>query len=85
MKMKNDEVARIVGAYCRGFRRATLRKTLKEVAGTSNFKTLSGFENGRSKNLFHIFKYMEWCATPELRTYFLKGLCEILEEVSENV
>lgn len=84
MKIRNDEVARLVGAYCRGFRKATLQRSLSEIAGNTNYKTLSGFENGRSKNLFHIFNYLEWCATAELRTYFLRGLCEILEEVTFN-
>lgn len=70
-----------LGLYCKNFRINILKMTLKEVAKETNVKTLSGFEHGRSKNIMHVFKYIDVCTNRNERIIFMQGLCELLEGV----
>lgn len=72
-----------VGLFCRDFRINVLKMTLQDVANLDNFKTLSGFEHGRSKNIMHIYKYIEACSNRTDRINFIRGLCELME--GENI
>lgn len=73
-----------IGSYCRNFRMEILNMTLKEVAGTENIKTLSGFENARSTNVRHLEKYVDACPDLETKKFFMVGLIEILESGAKN-
>lgn len=67
-----------IGSYCRTFRMITLKKRLKDVAGDTNIKTLSGFEHGRSSNIEHMDKYYQACDTTEQKILFKQGMDDIL-------
>lgn len=73
-----------IGKYCRKFRINELEMTLKEVEGSTNVKTLSSFEHGRSSNLKHLLKYVKACKTKEQKFSFLQGLVNIIEEEEEE-
>lgn len=68
-----------VGLYCRNFRLNVLKMTLQDVSNLDNFKTLSAFEHGRSRNIMHIYKYIEACENRDDRIKFIRGLCELME------
>lgn len=80
MKIAENKVSD-VGNYCRSFRIDTLNKTLSDISGDTNIKTLSGFEHGRSTNLLHVFTYLNACTNQQQRSDFLRGLCNHLEGV----
>lgn len=67
-----------VGQYCRYFRKHVLYKTLKEIEGSEDVKTLSSFEHGRSSNLNHMFKYIIHCDDDKQRLVFINGLLNLL-------
>lgn len=67
-----------IGTHCKTFRIEVLKKSLKEVSNGSNIKTLSAFEHGRSKNIMHLFKYLESCSDIDDRIKFMKELCNIM-------
>jgi hypothetical protein len=70
-----------IGDYCRNFRIHVLDMPLKEIEGSTNIKTLSGFEHGRSSNITHIMKYIRKCSGNEQRLLFLKGLISTIERI----
>lgn len=71
-----------IGTFCKTFREDVLHETLKEVCEDTetNFKTLSAFEHGRSKNIQHIFKYLQRC-DKEQRKQFINQLFEIVGDL----
>ena len=73
-----------IGKYCRYYRLTVLEKTLKEVEGSENIKTLSGFEHGRSTNLEHLIKYVKHCESREQKQEFLQGLIKVIEGDSDE-
>lgn len=73
-----------VGKYCKNFRMIELEKTLREVGGEGNFKTLSSFEHGRSTNINHLWKYVKACNSHEQKLRFIVGLLDIIVEGEEN-
>lgn len=82
--MSRETILKKVGQYCRNFRIEVLKTTLEQVANGTNIKTLSGFEHGRSNNLLHVLKYLEYCSDNVTRNLFLNGLCEVLEGVNNE-
>lgn len=68
-----------VGEYCREFRMQRLRLRLQDVEGSENVKTLSGFEHGRSTNIYHLFKYVRACKDRQQKMEFLEGILNVLE------
>lgn len=65
----------LVGEYCQQFRMNVLKITQHEIyikTGT-NVKTLSAFENGRSSNIEHLFKYIDLC-NEEQKTILINGV-----------
>lgn len=77
--MDKKERLKQIGGYCRNYRINELQLTLKEVAGeTTNIKTLSAFEHGRSSNMFHIMKYLYACPNNSYRMGFIQGLNDLL-------
>lgn len=77
--MEEKQTLKLIGKYCRDYRLTVLNKTLQDVAGKDNIKTLSSFEHGRSKNLEHLLKYIKKCETKEQKIEFLKGLLLTIE------
>lgn len=67
-----------VGQYCRYFRKHILHKTLKEIEGSEDVKTLSSFEHGRSSNLNHMFKYINHCENDVQKLTFINGLLNLM-------
>ena len=61
-----------------------LEKTLKEVEGSENIKTLSGFEHGRSTNLEHLIKYVKQIESKDQKQKFLQGLITVIEGDSDE-
>lgn len=53
-------------------------KTLKEIEGSEDVKTLSSFEHGRSSNLNHMFKYINHCEDDKQKLIFINGLLNLL-------
>lgn len=77
--MDGKQTLKLIGKYCRDYRLTVLNKTLQEVAGEDNIKTLSSFEHGRSKNLEHLLKYIKKCETKEQKIEFLQGLIKTID------
>lgn len=82
--MKEENFYIRLGEFCKDFRVNVLDLTLQEVAKDSNFKTLSGFEHGRSKNFLHVIKYVDACKTDEQKSNFIKGVNKITQGLKEN-
>lgn len=68
-----------ISEFCKGFRRQILNLTLQEMEEKTGvkFSTLSAFENGRSKNLSHVLKYVE-VADEDQKAFFISGFNRIL-------
>lgn len=78
--VNEKEKLKVVGTYCKEFRMEILGLTLSEFeqATGTNIKTTSTFENGRSSNITHLFKYISLCSTKGNKEKFIKGLNKIL-------
>lgn len=78
--MNQKEKFAIIGSYCKVVRMDKLGMTVKEFARITGKEamTILEFENGRSTNITPLFKYLDFCATPDDRIKFLKGLNKIL-------
>ena len=85
MKQKKTErkiiIENEVYAYCKNFRTKKAKLTLRqihEITGV-NIKTLSGFENGRSSNLFMINHYIvAYDFDKGLQLGFIQGMNKVL-------
>ena len=70
-----------VSTYCKNFRTKKAKITLRqihEITGV-NIKTLSGFENGRSSNLFMINHYiLAYGFDTDIQLEFIKGMNKVL-------
>lgn len=53
-----------INGICRLFREQVLQITLQEMSNKTgvNLKTISAFENGRSKNIEHLQLYIKCCS-----------------------
>ena len=60
-----------IGKLCREYRMIHLQATLKDIEGNENIKSLSSFEHGRSSNINHVIKYVEYCETKEEILWFI--------------
>ena len=70
-----------VSTYCKNFRTKKAKITLKQIHETTgvNIKTLSGFENGRSSNLFMINHYiLAYGFDTDIQLEFIKGMNKVL-------
>lgn len=65
--------------YCRIYR-LRQKATLREVEGNDNVKALSAFEMGRSSNIAHFLKYVEFSKQQGDLDNFIRGLVEHLGE-----
>ena len=68
-----------IGKLCREYRMIHLQATLKEIEGDENIKSLSSFEHGRSSNLDHFIKYVEYCKTKEEKMKFMAWIIKRME------
>lgn len=66
---------------CKHYRREVIKISLKEMGRETDtyFKTLSAFENGRSTNLIHLFKYTDM-GNEEQRLKFCNEIMEIIRD-----
>ena len=85
MKQKKTErqtmIENEVSTYCKIFRTEKAKLTLREIHEKTgvNIKTLSGFENGRSSNLFMINHYIvAYDFDKGIQLDFIQGMNEIL-------
>lgn len=61
-----------IGEYCKQYR---IKKGVRLVDfSPNNYKAISAFENGRSTNINHFFKYMKLAIENGEVNDFLKGL-----------
>lgn len=65
--------------YCRIYR-LQQKATLREVEGNDNVKALSAFEMGRSSNIAHFLKYVEYSKQHGDFDNFIAGLVKHLGE-----
>lgn len=75
-----------IGRFCYTYRTEILEITLVEMEEKTDIplKTLSGFENGRSSNMFIVFKYLTVSKDLNNRMFFLNHLYEIIERGENN-
>lgn len=85
MKQKKTErqtmIEKELSNYCKRFRIEQAELTLKQIHEKTgvNIKTLSGFENGRSSNLFMINHYIvAYNFDKGLQLGFIQGMNNIL-------
>ena len=85
MKQKKTERQRMIekelSSYCKNFRLEKAELTLKQIHEKTgvNIKTLSGFENGRTSNLFMLNYYIvAYNFDKGLQLGFVQGMNEIL-------
>ena len=71
-----------IGKLCREYRMIHLQATLKEIQGDENIKAISSFEHGRSSNINHFIKYVEYCETKEEKLIFMSWIIKRMEEVN---
>ena len=78
---KQLEIKKLVGNYCRYFRKHKLCLTLEEFSDLYgiNYKSLSGFENGRSSNYFYIVLFIKACKKPDLQLGFVQGMNKAID------
>lgn len=64
-----------IGKFCKYFRSEVLNMTLIEMSEKVKVKntTLSSFENGRSTNYNHLFRYYS-CGNDEQKAFFRENL-----------
>ena len=69
-----------VGAYCRSYRKQC-GYTLQQFADKygANYKTVSGFENGRSSSMYYVFMYMKLTDDNGSQLGFLQGVNDLVE------
>lgn len=70
-----------VSTYCKNFRTKKAKLTLRQIHEKTgvNIKTLSGFENGRSSNLFMINHYIvAYDFDKGLQLGFIQGMNKVL-------
>lgn len=74
-----------VGAHCQRYRANVLGLTLEEMSSQTGVKlgTLSAFEQGRSSNINHVFRYCQLRGGEE-RDIFIFGLMQLLKGVSNE-
>lgn len=74
---KVSEIITIIGSESRIARNEYLEMTLKEMSFITglNLKTLSGFENGRSTNIYIFYLYYELLDVDD-RIQYLKSILE---------
>ena len=65
--------------YCRIYR-LRQKATLREIEGNDNVKALSAFEMGRSSNIAHFLKYVEYSKQQGDLDNFICGLVKHLGE-----
>lgn len=70
---------KLIGSFCKDFRVNILQVTLNKISEETrtNIKTLSAFECGRSNNMEHVFKYVDYCDSVQ-KIVFTNGLSEIV-------
>lgn len=68
-----------IGKLCREYRMIHLQATLKDIEGNENIKSLSSFEHGRSSNINHFMKYVEYCETKEEKMIFMSWIIKRME------
>ena len=68
-----------IGKLCREYRMIHLQATLKEIQGDENIKAISSFEHGRSSNINHFMKYVEYCGTKEEKMIFMSWIIKRME------
>lgn len=81
MRLKSKEtISKIVGTETRIARLTLLDETLKGMSDRTgiNLKTLSGFENGRSSNLYIFYVYYSLLNVDD-RITLLKNILERIE------
>lgn len=85
MKQKKTErqimIENELSNYCKNFRTKKAKLTLKQIHEKTgvNIKTLSGFENGRSSNLFMLNHYIvAYNFDKGLQLGFVQGMNDIL-------
>ena len=85
MKQQRTErqkmIEKEISDYCKNFRTKKAKLTLRQIHETTgvNIKTLSGFENGRSSNLFMINHYIvAYDFDKGLQLGFIQGMNEVL-------
>ena len=88
MKQKKTErqimIENEVSTYCKNFRTEKAKLTLREIHEKTgvNIKTLSGFENGRSSNLFMITHYIvAYDFDKGLQLGFIQGMSKVLGSI----
>lgn len=81
MRLKSKEyVSKVIGTESRQARLQCLSYTLKEMSDTTgiNLKTLSGFEHGRSSNLYIFYVYYSLLSIDD-RLILLNKILERIE------
>lgn len=84
MRKRNEKqimVEKELSEYCKKFRIEKAELTLKQIHEKTgvNIKTLSGFENGRSSNLFMLNHYIvAYNFDKGLQLGFVQGMNDIL-------
>lgn len=68
-----------IGKLCREYRMMHLQATLKDIEGNENIKAISSFEHGRSSNINHFMKYVEYCETKEEKMIFMSWIIKRME------
>ena len=63
----------MIGQYCRNYRVAN-KATLKDIEKGDNVKSLSAFEMGRSTNINHFLKYVEYSKSINDYDNFMLGI-----------
>ena len=88
MKQKKTErqimIENEVSTYCKDFRTKKANLTLRQIHEKTgvNIKTLSGFENGRSSNLFMINHYiLAYDFDKGIQSEFIQGMNKVLGRV----
>ena len=88
MKQKKTErqimIENELSTYCKNFRTKKAKLTLSQIHEKTgvNIKTLSGFENGRSSNLFMINHYiLAYDFDKGLQLEFIQGMNKALGRV----
>ena len=88
MKQKKTErqnmIENEVSIYCKNFRTKKANLTLRQIHEKTgvNIKTLSGFENGRSSNLFMINHYIvAYDFDKAIQLEFIQGMNKVLGRV----
>ena len=85
MKQKKTErqimIENDVSNFCKNFRTKKAKLTLRQIHEKTgvNIKTLSGFENGRSSNMFMLnHYYVAYDFDKGVQSSFIQGMNEII-------